>query len=75
MTAMMRTTKTAMIAIVIILLVAILSFVSRVLLVHITMRGQLPTRHPPQRLVAPIRVALTLQQRAPRMLDRLSLPA
>ena len=33
----------------------------------------IPTCHPPQRLNAPIHIPLTLQQRLPRMLDRLPL--
>ena len=33
----------------------------------------LPTRHPPQRLHAPIHVAFALQHRNPRVLNRLSL--
>ena len=36
-------------------------------------RDQIPTRHPPQRLHTPVHVPLALQQRPPRMLDRLSL--
>ena len=35
----------------------------------------LPTRHPSQRLVTPIRISLALQQRTARVLNRLSLPA
>ena len=34
---------------------------------------KVPSRHPPQRLIAPVRVPFALEQRATRMLDGLAL--
>lgn len=69
---MIKITNIVIIAIVIIRLVAILVIVSPHL--QVNSMDLLPPRHAPQRLDAPVRIPLTLQQRFPRMTNRLPLP-
>lgn len=73
-TAIIRSTSTVMIAIVTILLVAILVTRQHNSHCHISPKtGQIPSRHSPQRLVAPVGVALALQERASCVLNGLAL--
>lgn len=75
MTAMMRRTRMVMIEIVIIRFVAIL-YTQLVVLTssqHRGNEGTVPTSHTPQRLYAPINIALALAQHPLRVQDRLPL--
>jgi hypothetical protein len=74
-TAIIRSTSTVMIAIVTILFVAILGKIRQHKSCSIAspQARQIPSRHSLERLVAPVRVPLTLQKSTPRVLNDLAL--